>query len=37
LVSAMLEHLGQTKTCTIVTASARVERDQLISLAQFEQ
>jgi hypothetical protein len=37
LVSAVLEQSGQTKTCTIVTASSRVERNQAISLLQLGQ
>src|SRR6188472_1020575 len=34
LVSAVLEQPEQTKTCTIVSASSRDERDQIISLLQ---
>jgi hypothetical protein len=37
LVSAVLEQPGQTKTCTIVMASSREERDQFISLLQLGQ
>jgi hypothetical protein len=37
LVSAVLEQPGQTKTCTIVMASSREERDQFISLLQRGQ
>ena len=37
LVFAVLEQPGQTKTCTIVTAFTRLERDHFISIVQFGQ
>jgi hypothetical protein len=36
-VSAIWEHAGQTKTCDMVVAFTKVERDHFISILQFGQ